>query len=145
MELQITAIKNGSVIDHINSEKTLKVMEILELNKAEETVTVAFNLKSNTLGKKGILKVEGRILTQEEIEKIAILAPEATVNYIENYKVVKKQRVEAPDVVIGMIKCNNPKCITNFEKVKTKFFKEEDMYRCNYCERTTHKNSINLG
>ena len=144
MELQITAIKNGSVIDHINSDKTLKIMEILELSTAEETVTVAFNLKSDMLGRKGILKIEGRSLTQDEIEKIALLAPEATINYIEDYKVVKKQRVEAPDVVVGMIKCSNPKCITNFERVATKFVREGDNYRCNYCERTIGKNSINL-
>jgi len=145
MVLQITPIKNGSVIDHIDSEKTLKIMEMLELGKAEEKVTVAFNLESRALGKKGIIKVEGREITKDEMERIALLAPEATINYIEDCKVVKKQKVEAPDVVVGIIKCNNPKCITNFERTPTKFFKEEDKYRCNHCERTTHKNLLNLG
>lgn len=144
MELQITAIKNGSVIDHIDSEKTLKIMEILELSSAREKVTVAFNLESKALGRKGIIKVEGRKVVQGEIEKIALLAPEATINYIEDCRVVKKEKVSAPDVVVGTIKCGNPKCITNFEGAATKFYREEDNYRCNYCERTTHKNLINL-
>lgn len=145
MELQITAIKNGSVIDHITSEKTLKIMEMLELGKAAEKVTVAFNLESKALGKKGIIKVEGREISKGEMERIALLAPEATINYIEDCKVVSKKSVSVPDVVEGIIKCGNAKCITNFEGAATKFFREEDKYRCNYCERTTHKNSINLG
>lgn len=144
MELQITAITNGSVIDHIDSEKTLKIMEILGLNKAKEKVTVAFNLESKALGKKGIIKVEGRKISKEEMEKISLLAPEATINFIENCRVVNKEKVSAPDVVIGLIKCSNTKCITNFEKMTSKFSREEDNYRCNYCERTTHKKSINL-
>lgn len=144
MELQITAITNGSVIDHIDSEKTLKIMDILGLSKAKEKVTVAFNLESGTLGKKGIIKVEGRNISREEMEKISLLAPEATINYIENCKVVNKEKVSAPEEVIGLIKCSNSKCITNFEKVTTKFLREEENYRCNYCERTTNKKRIKL-
>ena len=144
MELQITAITNGSVIDHIDSEKTLKIMDILGLSKAKEKVTVAFNLESGTLGKKGIIKVEGRNISREEIEKISLLAPEATINYIENCKVVNKEKVSVPEEVIGLIKCSNSKCITNFEKITTKFLREEDNYRCNYCERTTDKKRIKL-
>lgn len=144
MELQITAITNGSVIDHINSEKTLKIMEILKLNTAKEKVTVAFNLESKALGKKGIIKVEGRKITRDEMERIALLAPYATINHIENCKVINKERVSAPDEVVGIIRCSNVKCISNFEKIASKFVRESDNYRCNYCERTIHKNSINL-
>lgn len=144
MELQITAITSGSVIDHIDSEKTLKIMDILGLSKAKEKVTVAFNLESGALGKKGIIKVEGRKITKEEMEKISLLAPEATINYIENCKVVNKEKVSAPEEVIGLIKCGNSKCITNFEKVATKFSREEENYRCSYCERTTNKKLISL-
>ena len=95
MELQISAIKNGTVIDHLPTDTALKVVEILDLKNFRETVTVAFNLTSNSLGKKGIVKVACRTLTKEELEKISLIAPGATINIIEDFKV--KEKKEAPE------------------------------------------------
>src|SRR3990167_8569691 len=120
-ELKIPAIREGTVIDHIPSRVTLKVMRILDLKEFEHVVSVAFNLESKSMGKKGIIKVGGRFLTQDEVDKVAILAPNATVNIIKDYKVEKKIHVHLPEVVNNIVKCSNPICITNNEEVKTKF------------------------
>jgi aspartate carbamoyltransferase regulatory subunit len=144
MELQINAIEMGTVIDHIDSEKTLEIMNLLELNKEDGTIMVAFNLESKKQGKKGIIKIDSRILKDEEIEKIAILAPNASINIIKDFKVVEKKMVELPNTINDVIKCHNPKCVTNFEKVPTKFYREGKKYRCAYCETSIKKNNITL-
>ena len=123
-ELQITALKNGIVIDHIPTEKTFSIVEILNLKDYKEIITVATNLKSSSLGKKGIIKIEDRTLDQKELGEIALLAPDVTINIIENFKVVKKIKLAIPNEIIGFIKCNNNKCISNHEDIKSKFIKE---------------------
>ncbi len=143
-ELQVSAIKDGSVIDHIASDKTIKIMEMLNLDTDKYTVTLAFNLKSKELGAKGIIKVEDKHLTEKEVEMVYLLSPSATINHIEEYKVVRKQKVEPVDLVEELIKCSNNKCVTNFEGVATKFYREGNKYRCNYCERTIDKKDIVL-
>ena len=148
MELQISAIKNGTVIDHLPTDTALKVVEILDLKNFKETVTVAFNLTSNSLGKKGIVKVACRTLTEEELEKISLLAPGATINIIEDFKVKEKKEVPEPREINGILKCNNSRCITNNENVKTKFMNETDShgrkYRCVYCEKVIKYTDIIL-
>lgn len=148
MELQISAIKNGTVIDHLPTDKALKVVEILKLKDSKETVTVAFNLASNSLGKKGIVKVASRALTEEELEKISLIAPGATINIIENFLVKEKKEVPVPKEVNGILKCNNSRCITNNENVKTRFINESDKnsrkYRCIYCEKIIRDEDIVL-
>ncbi|RLF81455.1 aspartate carbamoyltransferase regulatory subunit, partial [Thermococci archaeon] len=115
-ELKVSAINKGTVIDHIPSGKGLKVLEILNLPK-DSTILVAINVKSRKLGKKDIIKVEGKILSEDEVNKIALIAPTATVNIIDKWEVVDKKKVEAPDEIVGIIKCANPNCITNYEEV----------------------------
>lgn len=140
MELQITALQRGTVIDHIPSEKTMKIVELLGLVGATERVTVAFNIDSKRQGKKGIIKIADRYLTTEELEKIAILAEEATVNIIDNFKVIEKKEMILPEKLINIIKCNNNKCISNTESILSKFEVENDnKLRCVYCERTVEK------
>lgn len=140
MELQITAVNNGTVIDHIPSEKTMKIVELLGLTSSTDRVTVAFNIDSKRNGKKGIIKIADRKLTSEELEKIAILAEEATVNIIENFKVVEKKYMTLPNELVDIIECPNNKCISSVEPVKTKFEVEENgILRCFYCERTIDK------
>ena len=139
MELQISAIKNGTVIDHLPTDTALKVVEILDLKNFRETVTVAFNLTSNSLGKKGIVKVACRTLTKEELEKISLIAPGATINIIEDFKVKEKKEVPEPKEINGIVKCNNSRCITNSEKVETKFLNENKIYAKNFFR----KNKIN--
>lgn len=140
MELQITALQKGTVIDHIPSDKTMKIVELLNLVASTEKVTVAFNIDSKRQGKKGIIKIADRYLSESELEKIAILAEEATVNIIENFKVIDKKYMTLPEKLINIIECANNKCISNTENIPSKFELEEDSkLRCFYCERTVDK------
>ena len=146
-ELTIPAIKEGTAIDHIPSRVTFKVMRILDLKEFKHAISVALNLKSKTMGKKGIIKVGNRFLTQDEVNKIAILAPNATVNIIKDYKVKEKIKVDIPDTIHNIIKCSNPNCITNNEKVKTLFHvinKAPLQVLCHHCERVMEAKDITL-
>ena len=146
-ELNIPAIKEGTVIDHIPSRVTFKVMRILDLKEFKHIISVALNLKSKAMGKKGIIKVGSRFLTQDEVNKIAILAPNATVNIIKNYKVKEKIKVNLPNDIHNIIKCSNPNCITNEEKVKTLFHiinKAPLQVLCHHCERVMVSEDITL-
>ena len=131
-----------------STDKALKVVEILDLKNSKETVTIAFNLTSNSLGKKGIVKVDARNLTEEELEKISIIAPGATINIIKDFYVQEKKEVPVPKRIIGLMRCNNNRCITNSESVKTKFLNEsntkERKYRCVYCEKIISEEEIVL-
>jgi aspartate carbamoyltransferase regulatory subunit len=146
MELQITAIENGTVIDHIPTEKTLKIMEILNLSEYEDTITVAFNLPSKTLKKKGLIKIANKYLTKKEIEKITLVAHNITVNIIENFKVKEKLAPNLPETIEDILVCTNPKCITNNENVRSKFHinEKENTARCNYCEREVELEKLSI-
>jgi len=146
-ELSVSAIKDGTVIDHIPSSATLKVVDILDLKGIRSIISVATNLSSKTMGKKGIIKIGGKDLTKEEVDKIALIAPNATVNIIKDYDVKQKIKVALPSTINKIIKCSNPNCITNNEEVTTKFYvlnKNPLKIRCNYCERNMEKDDISL-
>ena len=146
-ELSVSAIKDGTVIDHIPSNATLKVVDILDLKGIRSIISVATNLTSKTMGKKGIIKIGGKDLTKEEVDKIALIAPDATVNIIKDYNVKKKIKVTIPEVINRIIKCSNPNCITNNEKLTTKFSvlrKNPLKVKCYYCERSMDKEDITL-
>jgi len=146
-ELKISAIDEGTVIDHIPTDATYKVVEILNLQNHKGVVSIATNLQSKRIGKKGIVKVGGKSLTQEEVNKIAIVAPDATVNIIKNYSVKEKIKVKSPDVIDNVVKCSNPVCITNNEQVSTKFYvvkKDPLKIKCHYCERNMGKDDIEI-
>lgn len=147
MELKISAIEEGTVIDHIPTDSTFKVVEILDLENQNGIVSIATNLQSKSIGKKAIIKVAGKNLTQEEVNKIAIVAPDATVNIIKNYGVREKIKVKAPDSIENVVKCSNPVCITNNEQVPTKFYvvkKDPLKIKCHYCERSMGKEDIRI-
>ena len=146
-EVSISAIKDGTVIDHIPANTTFKVADILDLKGIRSIISVATNLSSKQMGKKGIIKIGGKNLTTEEVNKIAIIAPKATVNIIKNYEVKKKLKVSLPEVINKIIKCSNPNCITNVEPVETKFYvlsKNPLKVKCHYCERSMNKEDILL-
>lgn len=146
-ELKISAIEEGTVIDHIPTDATFKVVEILNLENHKGVVSIATNLQSKKIGKKGIVKVGGKSLTQDEVNKIAIVAPDATVNIIKNYVVKEKIKVKTPNVIENVVKCPNPVCITNNEKIATKFYvvkKDPLKIRCHYCERSMGKDDIEI-
>ena len=146
-ELKVGAIKDGTVIDHIPNNVAFKVTEILNLEDTKNILSIATNLKSKKSGKKGIIKVGGKTLTKDEVNKIAVIAPQATVNIIQNYEVKEKIKVSVPDVFNKIITCSNPDCITNNEFVTTKFYvvkKDPLKVKCHYCERSMEKEEIEL-
>ena len=137
-QLQVNAIENGTVIDHIPAESLFNVIFILGLDKIENQITFGTNLESNKYGRKAIIKVAGKFFQKDEINKISLVAPHAKLNIIRNYDVSEKKEVEIPDEIIGIIKCFNPKCITNHEEIVTHFKvnnKEEVALKCKYCEK----------
>ena len=140
-ELTVSAIKNGTVIDHIPADKMFKVISVLNIDKMNTTITIGNNLESSKLGKKGIIKIADKYPSIEDMNKIALIAPSARINIIKDYQVDNKQNVSIPKEIHGMFKCMNPKCITNFEKMQTKFEVVEKngklQLKCHYCEKHT--------
>ncbi|WP_297521256.1 aspartate carbamoyltransferase regulatory subunit [Thermococcus sp.] len=145
-ELKVEVIPEGTVIDHIPAGKWLKVIEILGLRRPNcGTLLIASNVPSKKIGRKDIVKVEGRYLSEEEVNKIALIAPLATVNIVRDYKIVEKFNVEIPDEVVGILRCPNPNCVSNHEHVTPKFrveSREPLKLRCHYCERTVEGDDI---
>ena len=144
-ELQVSAIENGTVIDHIPSKNVFQVIKILGLDLCEEQILFGTNLESKKYGKKGIVKVSNRFFQSEEINKIGLAAPTATLIVIKNYQVVEKKKVEIPGQIEKVVKCVNPNCITNRENMITRFNvvdKENIKLQCHYCEKTTDKTSL---
>ncbi|MDR2383371.1 MAG: aspartate carbamoyltransferase regulatory subunit [Prevotellaceae bacterium] len=137
-ELKVNAIKNGTAIDRIPSNVLFKVISILGLQNCENQITFGMNLDSKKLGKKAIMKVTDRFFTADEVNRIALIAPMARLNIIRDYEVVEKRDVEVPEIVENIIKCINPKCITNHENINTKFRKVSSNpleMQCCYCEK----------
>ncbi|ODS42032.1 MAG: aspartate carbamoyltransferase regulatory subunit [Candidatus Altiarchaeales archaeon IMC4] len=139
--VKIQSIRNGIVIDHITAGRAINVLRILGVDQNfPDTITLAMNVPSNVMGKKDIVKVENRDLDKKEIDQIAIIAPDATINRISQSKVISKEKVVLPDVIVGVVSCPNPKCVTNDpkEKIKSTFTvrsKKPLVLRCRYCER----------
>ena len=120
-ERQVAAIKNGTVIDHIPAEKTYQVVNLLQLETLDTPVTIGYNYPSNKIGRKGIIKVSDKFFTDEEISRLSVVAQNVVLNIIHDYEVVEKKTVKTPDELRGIVKCNNPKCITNNEPMNTVF------------------------
>lgn len=143
--LQVSAIKDGTVIDHIPANRLFDVITILELDKGQDMITFGTNLDSKQLGQKGIIKVANRFFQGDEIDKIALIAPHAKLNTIKNYEVVEKRVVEIPDEIISIARCFNPKCITNHEAITTRFTVVSEQpieLKCQYCEKITSEDEI---
>jgi len=145
--LRVSKIREGTVIDHITGGHALDVVKILGITERRAgVVTVAMNVPSKRLGVKDMVKVEGRELAASEVDKIALLAPRATINIIKDYKVVEKKRVKLPDTLQGIVRCDNPACISNSsEPVQSKFYveKEEPLrLKCHYCGHVMEKQDI---
>ena len=147
-ELKIKAIENGTVIDHITANKSLHILKILGLPDNEtKNVTIAMNVSSSEIGRKDIVKIENRELDHSELSQIALIAPKATINIIRSFEPVKKQKIMLPETITSIIKCTNPKCITNFanEPITPKFNVIEEyppVVRCHYCEKLIQTEEI---
>jgi aspartate carbamoyltransferase, regulatory subunit len=146
-ELQVAALENGTAIDHIPTEAVFKVVALLQLQKLNNRITIGNNLKSNKMGAKGIIKISDQFFREDEINRIALVAPNVNLNIIRNFEVVEKKKVTLPDEIVEIVKCNNPKCITNNEPMKTRFHvtdKEKVELQCHYCEVKIKKEEVVL-
>ncbi len=137
-DLRVSKIKNGTVIDHISGGYALEVIKILGITGREKrTMTIGINVPSKDMKIKDLVKIEGRGLDSREINKIALVAPHATINIIRDYEVVEKLEVTLPRVIEGIVKCTNPMCISNSdEPVEAKFYVEREeplSMKCHYC------------
>ena len=138
-ERLVAAIKNGTVIDHIPADKTYQVATLLGLDKLETPVTIGNNFASK--------KVKNKVFTKEEISRLSVVAPNVVLNIIQDYEVVEKKMVETPNELKGIVKCNNPKCITNNEPMSTIFNfvdKEKGIVKCHYCDKEQDITKVEL-
>ncbi|MCT4638673.1 MAG: aspartate carbamoyltransferase regulatory subunit [Bacteroidales bacterium] len=146
-QLLVSALENGTVIDHIPAKSLFKVISILGLDHVDNQMTLGGNLNSQRYGKKAIIKISEKFFEQDDINRIALVAPEAKLNVIKHYEVVEKKEVQVPTEIVGIAKCVNPKCITNHQNVDTKFTvipKDEISLKCHYCEKITDQEHLEL-
>lgn len=146
-QLAVAALQNGTVIDHIPTQSLFKVVNLLGISNLTNSVTIGFNLDSRKNGKKGIIKIADIFFPEETLNRMAIIAPNAKINIIRDFDVVDKHTATLPDDIIGIVKCGNPKCITNNEPMKTHFHvidNDDTVIKCHYCERTIDKDDIEL-
>ena len=146
-ELMVRRIKEGTVIDHIDEGKGLQVLDALRIDgKDGSLITVALNVPSGKSKKKDIIKVENKFLKDDDTNKIAVIAPKATINIIKNYKLIEKRRVSLPNEIDRIFRCSNPDCITNsaehIESVMDLIDKESMILKCRYCARILDVNEI---
>ena len=138
-ELVVSALENGTVLDHIPAENVYKALDLLDLKDIESQITIGINLISKIHGRKGIIKIADKFFEDEELNKLALIAPNATVNVIRDFKVVEKKMLKTPEEVIGIAKCKNPKCVTNHQPIKTRFAtvqkNDKISLKCHYCEK----------
>lgn len=148
-EFKVTPIRNGTVIDHIQVGTALKVLRIIGVKEdVSSTVSVLMHVPSKKAGWKDIVKIEDRELDPKELDKIALISPDATINIIRDYNVAEKFVVEVPKRIVGIMRCSNPGCITNKnEPVEPEFVVESKKpitLRCLYCDRVTTEISENV-
>ena len=134
-ERLVAAIEHGTVIDHIPTAKTYQVASLLGLFDLKTPVTIGFNYPSQKVGSKGIIKVSDKFFTDDEISRLSVVAPNVILSIIRDYEVVEKKTVVTPDEIRGIVKCNNPKCVTNNEPMATHFHVTGNILTCHYCEK----------
>lgn len=147
-ELKVAALCNGTVIDHLPADQLFKVVSLLGLESYKGQITIGNNLDSKRIGSKGIIKISDKYLHHDEASKIALIAPHAKINIIKNYEVVEKRRLTITAEIKEIVRCANPKCITNNEPVNTYFHVhpegEETILTCHYCEREMKREEVRL-
>ncbi len=143
-EMQVAAIEQGTVIDHIPADKVFKVVTLLHLDECGSAVTIGYNLKSKLMGRKGIIKVADKFFTDGEIAQLAVVCQHLTLCTIRNYEIVEKKRISLPEELVGIVKCNNPKCITNNEPMRTRFHVSGRVLTCHYCNTAVELGDVKL-
>ena len=137
-QLLVSALENGTVIDHIPCDKTNDVVSLLKLHLLPSTVMIGFNLESKKMGRKSIIKIADKFFTDAELNKLSVIAPDVSLSIIKDYEVVEKKQVTMPSLLTDVVKCANPKCITNNEPMHTVFHvidKHQGIMKCHYCEK----------
>jgi len=143
--LMVAALEQGSVIDHIPTDKLFAVAQLLQLSQCQEEVVIANNLDSKVMGRKGLIKISGKFFTEAEISKLAVICPNIRLTVIRDYKVVEKRQITLPDTLTNIVKCANPVCITNNEPMKTVFYRlDQDIMKCRYCGKEQNLKDIKL-
>ena len=145
--LQVAALENGTSIDHIPSSQLFRVAALLHLDEMDNPITIGNNFKSSKMESKGIIKISDRFFEEDEISRIAVLAPQAHINTIRGYEVVEKKQLILPDEVVGIVRCNNPRCISNNEPMKSRFSvidKRRGKLQCRYCDTVINRDEIQL-
>ena len=146
-KMHINKIRNGTVIDHLDSDAVFQIVKILDLENFHDQVTIGINMSSPQKKKKGIIKIENRFLNKSDVDLISLFSPDATINLIKGYEVDKKFKVGIPETVESILKCANPNCITNLEDEQTMFTlhkKEPLEFICKYCERRLLKEDLEV-
>lgn len=146
-ELQVAALCNGTAIDHIPSDLLFKVVKLLRLETFDNRITIGNNFESSKMKSKGIIKIADYFFIENDINKLAVIAPNIILNIIKDYEVVEKKRLLLPDVIKDVVKCINPKCITNNEPMSTRFEvidKNCVELRCHYCDTKITEDQIEL-
>lgn len=146
-DLMVRRIKEGTVIDHIDEGKGLQVLDALQIDGRDGgMITIALNVPSGKFKKKDIIKVENKFLKDDDTNKLAVIAPKATINMIKEYKLVEKRRVSLPNEIDRIFRCSNPDCITNstehIESVMDVINKQGMVLKCRYCARVLDVNEL---
>lgn len=135
----VAAIENGTVIDHIPSSKLFEVVRLLHLEDIRgASIMVGYNLSSKKMGHKSIIKVSDKYFSDAELNQLSVVAPNVSLCIIKAYEVVEKKKVTLPEDLRGIVKCGNPKCITNNEPMDTFFHvsdRDRGIIQCRYCEK----------
>ncbi len=146
-ELQVAALENGTVIDHIPSSKLFQVISLLHIEELNSSATVGYNLKSKKMGEKRIIMNGDKFFSDDEINQLSVVAPNVTLSTIRDYEVVEKKEVHMPEELIGIVRCDNHKCITNNEPMHTRFHflgRERGTLQCHYCNREISLSDVKL-
>ena len=147
-QLKVSAIKNGTVLDHIPADQLFKVIDILGLSRSGNQITFGTNLESKLLGKKAIIKISDKFFKDDDINRIALIAPQAKINIIHDFEVVEKKVLSIPASIEGIAKCMNPACVTNHQNILTRFTTITDSsdvkLLCRYCEKITDLKNLKI-
>ena len=147
--LPVSAIKNGTVIDHIATGQALRIIHLLALEKSKHKVTIGLHLPSKSMGRKDLIKIENRVLLEREANEIVVFSPFATINVIENFTVTEKVKTRLPSAMKKVFICPNPVCITHSDGMHSHFYISEERKQikltCHYCEKGYDRDQLKVG
>ena len=145
--MMVAAIENGTVLDHIPSERLFDVVSMLHLEKMGNAITIGFNFKSAVMGTKSIIKIADKYFTDEELNQLSAVAPNITLCVIKDYEIIEKRMVVMPEELVGIVQCPKPKCSTNNEPMKTRFrsvAQGHNILRCSYCNKDVELKDVRI-